>query len=110
MVTWEARHLGPRRRLSVRITRYDRPRMFRDEMVSGPFRSMRHDHWFDECGTGTRMRDVFEFRTIAPPLDRLLLAPHLRRFLIARNDVIRRAAQGDEWRRYLTSAAPTAHP
>jgi hypothetical protein len=79
-VTWEARHLGPRRRLSVRITR------------------------------GTRMRDVFEFRTIAPPLGRLLLAPHLRRFLIARNDVIRRVAQGDEWRRYLTSAAPTAHP
>jgi hypothetical protein len=33
-----------------------------------------------------------------------VLAPYLRRFLIARNDVIRRVAESDEWRRYLSDS------
>lgn len=100
-VTWEARHFGSRRRLEVRITEYDRPRWFRDEMTSGPFRRMRHDHSFAADGVGTAMRDSFDFATKVPPLDALVLAPYLCRFLIARNDVIRRVAESDEWRRYL---------
>jgi ligand-binding SRPBCC domain-containing protein len=101
-VTWEARHFGLRQRLTVRITGYDRPRWFCDEMTSGPFRRMRHDHWFDADGAGTTMRDAFGFSTFVPPLDALVLAPHLRRFLLARNDFIRRLAESDGWRRYLS--------
>jgi ligand-binding SRPBCC domain-containing protein len=104
-VTWEARHFGLRHVLSVRMTEHDRPRWFRDEMVSGPFRWMRHDHWFDESALGTKMRDAFEFAMV-PLLDPLVLAPHLRRFLIVRNDVLRRVAEGDDWRRYLSDSAP----
>jgi ligand-binding SRPBCC domain-containing protein len=101
-VTWEARHLGRRRRLTVRISRHDRPRSFRDEQVAGPFRRMRHDHAFEPAGEGrTRMRDRFEFATWAGPVDRLVLVPHLRRLLVGRNELIRRAAEGDAWRRYL---------
>ncbi len=33
-VTWEARHLGLRQRLSARITEFDRPTHFRDSMVT----------------------------------------------------------------------------
>ena len=91
-VTWEARHLGLRHRLSVRITAFDRPRLFRDEQISGPFRRLRHDHLFEPVADGTRMTDVFEFATFVPPLDRLVLAPYLRRFLTRRADAIRRAA------------------
>src|ERR687888_1678095 len=79
-VTWEARHFGVRRRLAVRITQYDRPRMFRDEMFKGPFRRMRHDHLFEPVDGGTRMRDVFEFASPLPPLDALVVR-HVRRFL-----------------------------
>lgn len=91
-VTWEARHLGLRRRLSVQITAYDRPRLFCDEQVSGPFRRFRHDHFFEVTLEGTRMTDVIEFATLVPPLDALVLAPYLRRFLLRRNEAIRRAA------------------
>ncbi len=100
-VTWEARQFGLGQRLSVRITKYDRPRSFRDEMTSGPFRQMRHDHWFDEDDVGTSMRDAFEFSTALRPLDLLLLAPYLRRFLVTRNEFIRRVAEGCGWTRYL---------
>src|SRR4051812_44649425 len=65
-VTWEARHFRLRLRLAVRITKYDRPAIFRDEMISGPFRRMRHDHWFEARDGGTRMRDRFEFATLFP--------------------------------------------
>jgi ligand-binding SRPBCC domain-containing protein len=91
-VTWEARHFGRRRRLRVRISEYDRPRMFRDEMVRGPFRRMRHDHWFEPRDGGTRMRDEFEF-SFAPLVDRFVLAPHLRRLLSRRNELIRERAE-----------------
>ncbi len=101
-IAWEARHFGLRRRLTVKITRYERPRMFRDEMLSGPFRQMRHDHWFEPHEHGTRMRDEFEFTSALAPLDALVLKPHLRRLLLTRNDTIRRVAEGTDWRRYLT--------
>jgi len=101
-VTWEARHFGLRRRLTVKITCYERPRMFRDEMLSGPFRRMRHDHWFEPHKDGTRMHDEFEFASALAPLDELVLKPHLHRLLLTRNEAIRRVAEGTDWRRYLT--------
>jgi ligand-binding SRPBCC domain-containing protein len=93
-VTWEARHLGRRRRLTVRITAYDRPCSFRDEQVRGPFRRFVHDHLFEPADGGTCMRDVLKFTSGFPLLDRLVLAPHLRRFLRRRNELIRRTAEG----------------
>ena len=39
-------------RLTVRISELDRPRMFADVMVEGPFRSMRHVHRFVTLPTG----------------------------------------------------------
>jgi ligand-binding SRPBCC domain-containing protein len=104
-VTWEARHFGLRHRMSVRITGHHRPRWFRDEMTSGPFRRMRHDHWFDAEAGGTKLRDVFAFSTWVPLLDSLVLAPHLRRFLSVRNEFIRQVAESDDWRRYLSDPA-----
>jgi ligand-binding SRPBCC domain-containing protein len=100
-VTWEARHFGRRRTLTMRITAYDRPKTFRDELVSGPFRRLVHDHFFDSVGERTEMRDVFEVHTWVPPFDALVLAPYFRRFLRRRNDAIRRIAESDEWQRYV---------
>lgn len=92
-VTWEAHHLGRRRRLTVEITAYDRPRHFRDQQVAGPFRRMAHDHWFEQDAAGTLIRDRFEFSTWLGPLDRIVIAPHLRRLLLTRNAAIRQAAE-----------------
>jgi ligand-binding SRPBCC domain-containing protein len=103
-VTWEGRHLGLRRRLTVRITGYDRPRWFRDEQIGGPFRSLRHDHVFETVDDGTTLRDAFEFSRMVPLFDSLVLVPYLRRFLLARNELIRAAAEGDGRRRLLSAA------
>src|SRR6266436_6535066 len=62
-VTWEARHLGLRQRLTVRVTAFDRPRHFQDVMISGAFKSMAHDHEFADHPEGTLMSDRFEFKS-----------------------------------------------
>ena len=49
-VTWSAWHLGWRRRLKVRMTRYERPVFFEDSMVEGAFAMMRHEHHFADDG------------------------------------------------------------
>ena len=97
-VTFQARHLGGRRRMTSRITAYDRPRHFADEQTRGPFRAMRHDHYFEDLGDGrTRMTDRM---TISAPLGpvgavvtRVLLAPYLRRLLTRRAAHIKRLAE-----------------
>jgi ligand-binding SRPBCC domain-containing protein len=100
-ITWEARHLGWKHRLSMVISAHDRPRTFRDELVRGPFRHLAHDHFFEPVERGTLMRDVFKFSSVFPPADRLVVAPHLRRSLVQRNQFIRDLAEGEGWRRYI---------
>jgi ligand-binding SRPBCC domain-containing protein len=96
-VTWEARHLGVRQRLTVRITRFDRPRMFQDEMVRGAFASMRHVHDFYPRDGGTTMVDTFTFASPLGPIgaivDRVFLAAYMRRFLISRAAALKRMAE-----------------
>ena len=91
-VTWEARHLGRSRRLTTRISGYDRPRWFRDEQVTGPFRHFAHDHFFSGTGAGTLMPDAVEFAWFGP-FDRVVLAPYVRSLLRKRNETIKLAAE-----------------
>jgi len=99
-VTWKAWHFGLPLQLSVQITQHDRPRSFRDEMIRGPLRRMRHDHRFEEVNGGTLMIDRFQF-AVLPMLDSLVLTPHFQRLLLGRNELIKRAAEGSTPRRYL---------
>jgi ligand-binding SRPBCC domain-containing protein len=82
-VTWEARHLGKMRRLTSQITAFERPHRFVDEMVSGAFKSFRHDHIFEGTDDGTLMLDIFEYESPFGPLGRLADAVFLRRYMTA---------------------------
>jgi ligand-binding SRPBCC domain-containing protein len=73
-------------------------------MIAGPLRRLCHDHRFEDADGLTLMRDEFEFATGFPPFDRLVLERHFRRLLELRNETIRRAAEGNDWRRYVTPA------
>lgn len=95
-VTWEARHLGRLWRMTSRITEFDPPKRFVDEMVEGPFAAFRHEHGFEPADGGTRMTDVVRFRMgwgvagrVADPFARL----YLRRLMVMRNTTIKRKAE-----------------
>ena len=96
-VTWEARHLGVRQRLTARITRFERPVLFEDEMVPGAFASLRHLHEFLPREGGTTMVDTFTFKSplgaLGALVDRLFLAGYLRRFLISRAAELKRMVE-----------------
>ena len=93
-VSWQARHFGIQWRMTSRITEFDPPHRFVDEMVRGPFAVFRHEHHFHPSGTGTRMTDVVSFRMSLGPPANLPVGLYLRRLMRIRNDVIRKKAEG----------------
>ncbi len=99
-VTWVARHLGIRWRMTSRITAFDPPHRFVDEMVRGPFSFFRHEHLFvEQHGAGTRMTDVIEagmgLGPLGPVADRAAIA-YLKRLIGIRNAAIRARAEGGD--------------
>lgn len=90
-VTWRARHFGITWRMTSRITAYERPAGFTDEMQRGPFRHWRHVHRFEPLPDGrTRMVDEVDY---APPVPVPFLHGYLTRLLEARNAHIREVAE-----------------
>ncbi len=96
-VTWEATHFGVRQRLSSRITEFDPPRRFVDEMVRGAFRRFRHEHQFLAVERGTEMVDIFDYTSPLGPLgrlaDRLFLRQYMSRLLRDRNAYLKQVAE-----------------
>jgi ligand-binding SRPBCC domain-containing protein len=97
-VTWRARHLGVVQELTGVITEFDPPRHFQDRMLRGPFKSLRHDHYFEPTADGgCLMRDVLEFEAPLGPLGRLaealFLEAYMRRFLERRAMALKKLAE-----------------
>jgi hypothetical protein len=85
-VTGEARHFGITQRLTVQISRFERPHFFEDTMLNGAFKHMRHEHHFKEKDGKTIMTDRFEYETpygiIGAVFDKLVLKRHMTNFLL----------------------------
>jgi len=80
-VTWEARHFGVTQQLTSKITEFDSPNYFVDEMVSGAFKSFRHEHHFKEHDNKTKMIDVFYFESPFGILGKLANVLFLKRYM-----------------------------
>ena len=93
LVCFEGRHFGVRQRFCARITELDRPRIFVDEMVSGAFRWLRHEHQFVQVDGSTQMVDVLTWESPLGVLgriaDRLFLERHLRGFVEAKQRALK---------------------
>ena len=98
-VTWEATHFGVRQRLTSRISEFDRPNRFVDEMVRGTFARLRHTHDFLRQDAGTLMVDVFDYTAPLGPLGRLadviFLRRYMTRFLQQRNAYLKSVAEAE---------------
>lgn len=109
-VTWRARHFGIVQTLTSKITAFNRPHNFTDEMVKGAFKSFKHDHLFSAVNGGTLMTDIFIFEAPFGPagwlFSRLILKRYMTRLLIKRNAVIKEIAEGDRWHELLFGTRP----
>lgn len=96
-VTWKARHFGITQMLTSKITAFEFPIYFVDEMVSGAFKSFRHEHIFQEKGNMTLMIDVFDYKSPCGILghlaDVLFLKAYMTKLLEKRNLFIKDYAE-----------------
>lgn len=97
MVTWRAKHFGIWQTLTVKITEFDRPNRFVDEMQRGIFHHMKHEHLFERTPTGTRMTDNFDYSAPLGLLGRIaeavVVTRYLTSFLRERNAMIKQRAE-----------------
>ncbi len=104
-VTWQAKHFGVTQQLKIRLTEFERPLFFTDEMVDGAFASMKHTHLFKEISGLTEMTDEFRFQAplwaLGRIAERVFLTRYMRSFLIERNRILKDFAETDRWREFL---------
>ena len=104
-VTWKAKHLFKERVLKIKLTSLKEPHSFTDELVSGDFTAMKHEHFFKPCDNGTFIIDHFSFESpygfIGQWFNRLYLTGYMRRLLEERNKTVKEVAESNQWKHYL---------
>ena len=96
-ITWRATHLGIRQNLTVKITQFDRPLYFEDTMLKGAFKSMQHQHYFEEKNGTTIMKDTLKYSVpfgfIGKIFDTIYLKKYMLNFLLTRNAILKSVAE-----------------
>ncbi|WP_452598110.1 SRPBCC family protein [Pontimicrobium sp. MEBiC01747] len=96
-VTWEAVHFGIKQQLTSKITVFEPSNYFVDEMVSGVFKSFKHEHIFTAEGGKTIMVDKFHFKSPLGILGKLanilFLKRYMRKLLNTRNQLLKQEAE-----------------
>ncbi|MEO8769728.1 MAG: SRPBCC family protein [Ferruginibacter sp.] len=104
-VTWEANHLFKKRRFTSKITAFEKPFYFKDEMQEGDFKKFSHDHFFKTVDGKTAMSDkiILEspYGMIGKMVTRLFLKNYIKTFLKERNKIIKQYAETEKWRTIL---------
>jgi ligand-binding SRPBCC domain-containing protein len=93
IITWEARHFGVKQKLRVEEVKLKAPYLFEDKMLQGAFKYLFHSHQFEALNFGTKMIDVFEFKSpvgvLGSIIDYLVLGKYMARFLTAKNQFLK---------------------
>lgn len=96
-VSWEAKHIGFVQHLTSKITEFESPNYFVDEMVFGAFKSFRHQHIFQEEGDKTIMIDRFYFEAplgvLGKVANTLFLKRYMKKLLEARAEFLKKKAE-----------------
>jgi len=96
-VTWETNHLSLIQHLTLKVTEFEKPILFVDEMVRGEFKTYRHEHIFEVEKDKTIMIDKFEFQSpygiLGKLVDWVFLKRHFKKLIITRNKTLRLHAE-----------------
>ena len=96
-VTWRAKHFGFFQELTSKITAFEKPNSFTDEMVSGAFKSFKHIHKFEYVDNGTNMIDIFSYVSplgiLGKIADYFFLKEYMKSLLMNRNFIIKQHAE-----------------
>lgn len=104
-VTWQAFHFFKKRRFTSKITTYNFPFSFTDQMQKGDLKYFSHKHLFTEKSDGTLMEDEIEleapFGLLGIIVMKVFLKSYFKKFLEERNAIIKEFAESDKWKLIL---------
>ncbi|TCI85183.1 SRPBCC family protein [Tenacibaculum sp. M341] len=104
-VTWRAKYLGVYQNFTSKVTGCRDSDYFADIMLSGAFKSFKHEHFFSFKNNITTLVDVMEYHSplgfIGKFVDFLFLEKYMTNFLKLRNKTIKEYAESDKWREIL---------
>lgn len=99
-VTWSGKHFGINLLHKSRITQFNFPTYFVDEMEEGHFKSFKHEHFFQTEGEFTVMIDRLDyetpFRILGVIFDRIVLKKYLTNFIKTRNKILKKIAENPQ--------------
>ena len=105
-VTWRAKHFGIYQNLTSKITEYNRPNYFADEMISGAFDRFKHEHHFENLNGKTLMVDIFDYKSpleiLGKLADKMFLEKYMTELLTERNRIVKEFAESNKWKQILT--------
>jgi len=95
--TYSAAFFGMRFRLTTRITSFEQPRYFKEELVKGLFKKFSHHYRVSETNEGTLLEDCFTFVSplgwVGRLWDKFVLERVMIRVQNERLDAIKRKAE-----------------
>jgi len=104
-VTWRAKHFGVYQNLTSKITEFESPNYFVDEMIKGAFKEFKHEHHFEDVNGKTKMTDVFNYKSplgfLGKIADKLFLKKYMTELLTERNRVVKEFAESEKWKDVL---------
>lgn len=104
-VTWRAKHFGIYQNLTSKITAFEKPNYFVDEMVEGTFKSFKHEHHCSSVNGVVMMVDIFKYKSplgvLGKLADRLFLKIYMTNLLLKRNNVVKDFAESDKWKEVI---------
>ncbi len=104
-VTWRADHLFKIRYFTSKITAFNYPFSFTDQMIKGDLQSFSHQHTFENNAEGTLMTDVIYFKApygfLGEIVMKLFLKNYFKKLLIKRNNIIKQFAESEQWKMIL---------
>lgn len=104
-VTWRAKHFGVYQNLTSKITEFDKPNYFVDEMQKGVFKEFKHEHHFVELNGETLMTDIFNYKSplgfLGKFADKVFLKKYMTELLTERNRVVKEFAESGKWKELL---------
>ncbi|SFD49390.1 hypothetical protein SAMN04489722_110153 [Algibacter lectus] len=105
-VTWRAKHFGIYQNLTSKITEYNRPKYFTDQMVKGAFKEFKHEHHFEELNDETLMTDLFYYKSpfgvLGKIADKLFLKKYMIELLTERNRIVKQFAESERWKEIIS--------
>jgi len=106
-VTWRAKHFGLYQNLTSKITAFNRPISFTDEMISGAFKGFKHEHHFQDFNGETVMIDIFDYKSplgiLGKLADQLFLEKYMTALLTERNRIVKEYAESEKWKKVLNN-------